>query len=534
MRTIIPGRFLVGKASFRPSQYWLPTGFLILAAVIGFSVARMPMLWATFSLVSATVFLLVLVQPLVGIALALLAGPFGALENVLLGGSPLDSGQLLLLLTVAAWLGTSLRRRRIVLRHFYLSVPLLIFLLAAAVSLLNAPSLAVGLKELLKWIEIYLIAAMVVDLVGQSGRGKGSGQSLLGLPPIVELILLMLLVAGLSQALVGIWQFGLRGTGPEHFAILDRFYRAYGTFEQPNPFGGFMNLTALLAVGVLIGLASSIWTGLGGKAKEDGNATPSRSTRFLPASSASNLVKSLLIAFSALGTILALVFSWSRGAWLGMASGLVVLFLLWPKNWRQMLLLLTVVAVLVGSLLFIGNQLDIIPDGLLRRLGDFGQDLRFGDVRGVDINDSNYAVLERLAHWQAALNMAQNNFWLGVGFGNYEAAYAEYALINWPDALGHAHNYYLNILAEAGIVGLSAYLLFWLGVFWQTLRLVKRLDWPVRGIALGLLAAWVSLSVHHFVDKLYVNNIYIHLGVMLGLLQVLSSGMEASARPGMK
>jgi O-antigen ligase len=241
-----------------------------------------------------------------------------------------------------------------------------------------------------------------------------------------------------------------------------------------------------------------------------------------------------LIAFSALGTILALVFSWSRGAWLGMASGLVVLFLLWPKNWRQMLLLLTVVAVLVGSLLFIGNQLDIIPDGLLRRLGDFGQDLRFGDVRGVDINDSNYAVLERLAHWQAALNMAQNNFWLGVGFGNYEAAYAEYALINWPDALGHAHNYYLNILAEAGIVGLSAYLLFWLGVFWQTLRLVKRLDWPVRGIALGLLAAWVSLSVHHFVDKLYVNNIYIHLGVMLGLLQVLSSSMEASARPGMK
>ena len=29
----------------------------------------------------------------------------------------------------------------------------------------------------------------------------------------------------------------------------------------------------------------------------------------------------------------------------------------------------------------------------------------FEDVRGVGINDANYAVLERLAHWQAALEM---------------------------------------------------------------------------------------------------------------------------------
>jgi hypothetical protein len=40
-------------------------------------------------------------------------------------------------------------------------------------------------------------------------------------------------------------------------------------------------------------------------------------------------------------------------------------------------------------------------------------------------------------------------------------------------------------------------------------------------LALGLLAAWVGLSVHHLVDKLYVNNIYIHLGLMLALLHLL-------------
>jgi putative inorganic carbon (hco3(-)) transporter len=64
-------------------------------------------------------------------------------------------------------------------------------------------------------------------------------------------------------------------------------------------------------------------------------------------------------------------------------------------------------------------------------------------------------------------------------------------------------------------------LLLWTAVFWQTVRLLKRLEWPQRGIALGLLATWTALTVHHLVDKLYVNNIYIHLGVMLALLQLL-------------
>ena len=73
-----------------------------------------------------------------------------------------------------------------------------------------------------------------------------------------------------------------------------------------------------------------------------------------------------------------------------------------------------------------------------------------------------------------------------------------------------------------GVLGLAAYLLFWTAVLWQTIRLSGRLGWPARGIALGLLAVWVALAVHHLVDKLYVNNIYIHLGVLLGLLQLLA------------
>ena len=83
--------------------------------------------------------------------------------------------------------------------------------------------------------------------------------------------------------------------------------------------------------------------------------------------------------------------------------------------------MLTLFIVLFG----IGLWLNIVPTAVTGRLASFTTDLRFGDVRGVDINDANYSVIERLAHWQAALGMATDNVWSGVGFGNYEPAYAE-------------------------------------------------------------------------------------------------------------
>jgi O-antigen ligase len=221
-------------------------------------------------------------------------------------------------------------------------------------------------------------------------------------------------------------------------------------------------------------------------------------------------------------TTAALIASWSRGAWLGFAAGTAVLAFYWPKKRWQGVAMLG----LGAALLLAGMQFGLVPTSITTRVTSFSEDLQIGDVRGVDINDANYAVLERLAHWQAAMGMARDNLWLGVGFGNYEPAYADYALINWPAPLGHAHNYYLNLLAETGIIGLAAYLLLWTAVFWQTIRLLRKLDWPQRGIALGLLAAWTTLTVHHLVDKLYVNNIYIHLGAMLALLQLLDYKTE--------
>lgn len=497
---IEPG--LLNRLNFWRTQ-WATLPFFLLAAFLALGIARLPLSLAAALVVGAAALLLILISPVFGLGLALVLGPFGALEKVVLGDTLLDSGQIVLILALVSWVSSGLARRNLRIPQSFFNLPWLLFISIAALSLLDAHSIPLGLVELLKWVEIGLIVWLILDLAGNPSRS-------IGYPAMVRRVLLMLLLAGLAQAAIGIWQFGLRGDGPEHFIILGQFYRAYGTFEQPNPYGGYMNLIALAALGAAWGLLVS-W--------QEGRGRPGGNIVQIP------LFKTWL-AFTiicALMASLAVILSWSRGAWLGFMAGAVTLALFSTRRVRRGLMVMIMAVALAGGSLLIGVTAGMAPaQALLDRLAGFGDEFTLGDVRGVDINDENYAVLERLAHWQAATGMARDDLWTGVGFGNYEAAYDGYALINFTDALGHAHNYYLNLLAEVGIPGLLAYAIFWMAIMWQTIRLANHLAWPERGVAVGLLAAWVALSVHHLVDKLYVNNIYLHLGVMIGLLQLLA------------
>jgi O-antigen ligase len=481
-------------------ELWL----FLLACGVGVAYSRLPLIPAGLLLLAAAILLLTIIHPLAGLAFTLLAAPWAALENIILVNLPVDSGQLLFLLTVASWMAWSIARdRRLRLPTVPLLLPLLLFLGVAGISLLNAPSLTAGLRELLKWVEMTLLMLIVVD-IGRAYQKRWWAGLRIG-----DLFVGLVLLSALSQALIGIWQFAPRGHGPEHFEILNGFYRAYGTFEQPNPYGGFMAMMALLAVGTAVGG----WSFGQRKEKADGEGSR-QDVEHQPRSSVLYVVFLLLCA-AACGV--AVVLSWSRGAWLGFAAGGAIFALFWPR--QRSIGVLLVVGGFIAFLLAL--QLGLVPVTFADRFLSFGEDLQFGDVRGADINDANYAVLERLAHWQSALDMANDHPWLGVGFGNYEAAYAEYALINWPYPLGHAHNYYLNILAETGIVGTLAYLLLWGVVFWQSLFALNRLDGRQRGIALGLLAGWSALTVHHLLDNLYVNNMFLHYGVLFGGLQLL-------------
>lgn len=466
---------------------------LALALALGLAAVQLPSLAFALALAGAGVVIGTLIEPLFGLGVTLMVAPFGALERIALPGAlPVDASHFLLGLTLAAWLAHRSVERTVTRSTLYAprstDMALLVFIGVGAASLVGALSLQYGLKELIKWLELGAVMLLVRDQLREPRRRTW--------------VIAALLLSALVQAGIGIWQFAFRNTGPQEFIILGRFYRAYGTFEQPNPFGGFMGLLLPVALGLTLG---GRWT------MDDGRQKLS-------------VVIASLLAAALLGA--ALIMSWSRGAWLGAIAALAVMVVFAPR--RRIVGLAALIA--VGLIGWVASATHFLPASLVARLSDFGEYTQVYDVRGVDITDANFAVLDRLAHWGAAADMLRDHPWLGVGLGNYEPVYPAYARLNWPFALGHAHNIYLNFAAETGLIGLAAYLVFWAAVIGLTLRALGRTRGWARGLILGLLGVWVHLSVHNLVDNLYVNGIYLHIGALLGLLTAIAYDQDHDQR----
>ncbi|MCI0478084.1 MAG: O-antigen ligase family protein, partial [Anaerolineales bacterium] len=210
----------------------------------------------------------------------------------------------------------------------------------------------------------------------------------------------------------------------------------------------------------------------------------------------------------------AVVMSWSRGAWLGVAAGLLVTVIVQSRR----AFVLTIIAAFVLTFVVLLSSINIIPDVIAARFSGIADYFGVFDVRGVKVDDANYAVVERMAHWQAAWEMLLAHPAFGVGIGNYAATYPAYALPRWDDPLGHAHNYYLNIAAETGFVGLSAYVMLWIAAFWQSWRAVRGSRGEWQSIAAGLLGMLVALSAHNLFDNLFVHGIAVQVGIGLGMI----------------
>jgi O-antigen ligase len=215
--------------------------------------------------------------------------------------------------------------------------------------------------------------------------------------------------------------------------------------------------------------------------------------------------------------------SGSRGAWLAFGAGFIAVNLM---RSRRGAVTFTALIILIALIALLGS-FRLLPESIAQRLTSFLPFVGVRDVRSIEITDENYASVERLAFWQAASNMWRDRPWSGVGFGNYQAAYADYALPKWPVALGHAHNYYLNVAAETGLVGLIAYLVLWGVAFWQIGRATRRSDASYfRALALGALGILVHVSVHNVVDNLWVHNMYIQVAIVLGLVDLRPPSTE--------
>lgn len=470
---------------------------LLIAGLTGVGIALLPPQSTILLLGVISLAVLVFIEPIGAVVLLLIAAPLKALiETEAPTSLPADIGQLVLLGLLLVWVVTrAASGRQLHLPLSKVQAPVALFVSVVALSIPGAIAPGNALAEVFKWVAVLLLISLCLDLFRRDNASW-----------LVSGIVL----AGGVQAIVGLYEF-FGGSGVEHLRILDdTHFRAFGTFGQPNPFGAFMGITLAMASGAALGYLFELRRAF-------------RYRQGLRSVAPLHVLGFAFYAAMAALILAGLLASWSRGAWMGfvVSAGVMVFFV--PRSLIRSVLL---VAILVPLAVLAWSN-GWIPESISSRLVGFSEELvTVTDVRGVELTDSNYAVTERIAHWQSALEMARDHPWLGVGFDNYEAVYPAYALMEWQNPLGHAHNYYLNLLAETGIIGLGTYLLAWVVVYALTIRQWRRSYGIERGWCVGLMGVWTYIAVHSLVDKLYVNNMFLHIGCLLGLLAVLWSSND--------
>jgi O-antigen ligase len=396
----------------------------------------------------------------------------------------LSATDLLLTGALALWFADGVRRRSLRLDPRPLPGFVAIYLAAILLSTIQATDLAEAAAEVIKWAQVF-IAVWVV------GQFLSPGQK--------RWLAAALLVGGALQGLLGIYQFLFR-IGPPSFLLADRFMRAAGSFDQPNPYAGYLGLTLPVAVSL------ALWGW--GRISNAGLSLRSRAVE----------AQWTLFYAATAGIIgLGMLASWSRGGWLGAFAA--VLFVIVFRSRRALILSLAAGLLALAAIGVTGLNPALIPAPIAGRLADVPAYLGFGieELVNQPVTDENFAVIERLAHWIAALRMWDQAPWLGVGAGNYATIYPDVRLPLWEDPLGHAHNIYLNVLAETGLIGISAYLLMWtliVGWLWRAVRRGKDGSWE-GALRIGILGVIVHLTVHNTFDNLFVQGIYLHLAFWL-------------------
>ncbi|MCB0112262.1 MAG: O-antigen ligase family protein, partial [Caldilineaceae bacterium] len=429
---------------------------------------------------------------------------------------PLHLTDLLLLAAVALWFAEGVRYRALRLQPTWLLVPIALYGFILYLALLQATSFVEAATELFKWV---LFAVILVILPPMVQRKGATGVR-------CHWLVIGLVLGGVVQAVIGIYQFIFR-IGPEWFVIMGRFMRASGTFNQPNPYAGYLGLTLPIAVSLTFWAFQEFWqqrssvrttdisqASLGTAASMPDPALAHRGATpngLLPVATRTDRTGSIwlhaaILLFYAAATALigaALIASWSRGGWLGALGSTLVVVLLRSRRTLTLGIAATLLVTLAFLLGFL--QPNMIPQPIAARFEDVPAYLGMSDLLNQPLTDENFAIVERLAHWDAALRMWERAPWLGVGPGNYAIIYPEVRLPRWEEALGHAHNIYLNTLAESGIGGFIAYLILWITLFaWlgNAYRRSTQTGNPQErwraSLLIGVIGMLCHLSIHNF------------------------------------
>ena len=227
------------------------------------------------------------------------------------------------------------------------------------------------------------------------------------------------------------------------------------------------------------------------------------------------LTRRLMAAFAAVSLLSVLVLTQSRSAWVGLVAGAIAFGILRSAWARRTAILLTVV-IAVGWLVW--GRASLAP--LLTQALVVEKDPTM--VRGALKFAGRWGV------WVDALTRIRTSPLVGCGFGTFRARLGTLSARSIYDAgLPHAHNVFLQVAYDAGLVGLLGYL----SLVASAVRTAWRGHRDGRGLpgatALGGLCALVASHVYGLTDVVALGA---KPGVLFwGLLALIAASDRPSA-----
>lgn len=135
----------------------------------------------------------------------------------------------------------------------------------------------------------------------------------------------------------------------------------------------------------------------------------------------------------------------------------------------------------------------------------------------------------RLRVWKATLHLIADYPVFGCGMGGYESAFAKYNVSVPLFRVDYAHNDYLQLLAELGVVGFCIAMTLGFGILAKTVCAIPHRSGPRhRNLALACAGALAAILIHSLVDFNLYNPAN---GLLLAWISGISAGLAFPACP---
>ncbi|MFH1938425.1 MAG: O-antigen ligase family protein [Patescibacteria group bacterium] len=361
------------------------------------------------------------------------------------------------------------------------SIGLLSFLILSSASLIGTENVFWGFRKILFFLSIFPLYFLLVALVDNWLKIK---KTILALVISSGLITLIGLIQFFTQFIFGLdkvydfWAVNITpifsgfslGTMilayPSWLVNISglTIMRAFSFFSDPHMFSFYLGLTLPLIIVLLLNNSNK---------------------------------KLLLIIYPLL--FIALLLTFARGAYLAIIITFLVLAgLIWKYLGNKK----------VPILLFLSLLIIIVP----------GTPFSGRFYASFDLDEGSN--IGRLEMWQQASQTGLDNFWQGVGLGNYSLIIDSDLDYRNPVT---AHNLYLDFFSEMGIFTLTIWLILILGTIGQLFeKLINLNNIEEKYILVGLIGSLVYFSVHScFETAIYNPSVLALLMIVLGLSTVV-------------